>query len=79
VARFFFHLIDDFDVPDEVGQELPTLQAAHDHAVKYARFTLAQTVLDEAKINFDHRIDIQNEHGHVLDSVRFRETVMIEG
>jgi len=32
VPRFYFHLIDDFDAPDEEGVELPDLEAAREHA-----------------------------------------------
>jgi hypothetical protein len=79
MPRFFFHLRDDLDVRDEEGLELPSLDAARDHATSDARFTIGQTAMDEGKINFDHRIDIENEHGEVLDSVWFRDVLKVEG
>jgi hypothetical protein len=29
--------------------------------------------------NLDHRIDIENEHGQVLDTVWFKDVVSVEG
>jgi hypothetical protein len=57
MTSFYFHLRDDLDVADEAGLELPNLEAARAHAAANARFTLAQTAMDEGKINFDHRIE----------------------
>jgi hypothetical protein len=79
VPRFYFHLLNDVDAPDEEGKELPNLEAARQQAIENARFTLGQTAIDEGKINFDHWIDIEDENGRVLDTVWFRDVVKIEG
>jgi hypothetical protein len=79
VPRFYFHLRNDLDVPDELGVELPDLAAAREHAAQDARFTLAQVAMDEGKINFEHCIDIEDEQGCVLDTVWFRDAVKVEG
>jgi hypothetical protein len=35
--------------------------------------------MDEGKINFAHRIDIEDEQGRILDTVWFRDVVQVEG
>jgi hypothetical protein len=79
MPRFYFHLRNDLDVPDEEGVDLPDIDAAREHALKDARFTLAQTAMDQGKINFEHSIDIEDEQGCVLDTVWFRDVVKVEG
>jgi hypothetical protein len=79
VPRFYFHLRNDLDVPDHEGAEFPDLNAALEAAATNARFVLAETVKDEGKINFGHRIDIEDEQGHILETVSFRDVVKVEG
>jgi hypothetical protein len=78
VARFYFHLHDDSDVPDEEGVELPDLQAARALALQLARVTFAETAKDEGRVVLHHRIDVEDENGVVLDTVRFGEAVKVE-
>ena len=68
---FYFHLIDDVDVPDNEGKELPDLEAALQHARNQARFTAAETLKTDGTIALSHRIDIQGENGKVLGTVTF--------
>jgi hypothetical protein len=79
MPRFYFHLRDDLDAPDDEGLDLPNLDAAREHAADNARFTLAQLALEQGKINFEHCIDIEDEQGCVLQTVRFRDVVEVEG
>jgi hypothetical protein len=79
VPRFYFHLLNDVDAPDEEGKELPSLEAACEHARRCARVTIAESVKDQGRFNLDHRIDIENERGEVLETVRFRDVVQVEG
>ena len=79
MPRYFLHLRNDMDVPDEEGLELPDLAAARETAIVNARFSLAQAAMEEAKINFSHRIDIEDADGRVLDTVWFRDVVKVEG
>jgi hypothetical protein len=79
MPRYYLHLRNDLDVPDEEGVELPDLDTARAQAAANARFTLAQTAMDEGKINFTHRIDIEDEDGRILDTVWFRDVVIVEG
>ena len=79
MPRFYFHLLNDVDAPDDEGQELPDLQAAVEHARRYARMTMGETVKDEGRFKRDHRIDIEDEHGSILETVWFRDAVQVEG
>ncbi len=76
--RFYFHLLDDMDVRDEEGKELPDLAAAQDCARHNARMLMAEMLKDEGHINLSHRIDIEDEHRRVLDTVWFRNVVQVD-
>jgi len=78
VPRFYFHLYNDIDVSDDEGVELPHWDAARAHAVRLARFTFAETAKDEGRVVLHHRIDIEDEKGSVLGTVRFRDAVRVE-
>jgi hypothetical protein len=79
VPKYFFHLHNDVDARDEDGRELPDLAAAHQLARENARFTFAETIREEGRASLDHRIDIEDEDGRVLETVWFRDVVKIEG
>ena len=78
MPRFYFHLHNDVDVPDDEGVELPDLAAARAHAVRCARVTFAEVAKDEGRVVLHHRIDIEDEGGAVLDTVYFRDAVKVE-
>ena len=78
MARYFFHLRNDLDVPDREGQELPDLDAARAQAVVFAVDMAAASVLEHRKVNLHHRIDIEDGAGQVLHTVEFGDVVAIE-
>jgi DUF1009 family protein len=77
MPQFYFHLHDNMDVTDEEGKELPDLEAAHAYATNLARFEIGQAVIAMGKILLSHRIDIENEQGDVVGSLRFGDVVQI--
>ena len=77
MARFFFHLYDDTVALDEEGSECPDLAAAHAKAVRSAREMACQEVL-EGHLNLTHRIDVADENGAVLATVRFQDIVKLK-
>jgi hypothetical protein len=79
VPTYYFHLHNDIDACDEDGRDLPDLDAARQLAKEHARFTFAETIKEDGRANLDHRIDIEDEQGRVLDTVWFRDVVTIEG
>jgi hypothetical protein len=50
VTRFYFHLHNDMDVPDDDGKELHNLEAAHAHAIRMARFEVSEAVVRDGRI-----------------------------
>jgi hypothetical protein len=79
MSRFYFHLINDVDAPDDEGKELPDLEAAMQHARRHARVIAAETLKTDGKIVLSHRIDIEDEIGNVLGTVTFGDVVNIQG
>jgi hypothetical protein len=78
MPRFYFHLLNDVDAPDEEGIELPNLDEARRYAERTARFTAAETLKEQGNIVLRHRIDIEDEQGSVLDTVHFGDVVKVE-
>ena len=78
MPRYFFHLHNDVDAFDEEGTELPDLEAAMAHANKQARATFAETAKDEGRVALSHRIDIADESGAIVGTVRFDEAVQVD-
>jgi hypothetical protein len=66
------------DAVDEEGVELPDLPAARMVALHNARFSAGQAIKETGRIVLDHRIDIEDADGNVLDTVHFRDAVTVE-
>ena len=79
VTRYFFHLHNDLDVIDEEGVELLDLEAARMVALHNARFSAAEAIRETGRMVSDHRIDIADDKGNILDTVYFRDAVTVEG
>jgi hypothetical protein len=77
MPRYFFHLHNDYDAPDEEGAELPSLEAAKIAALHNARFSAAETIKENGRFVGEHRIDIADGDGNVLDTVYFRDAVQV--
>ena len=78
MPRFYFHLYNDMDVPDEEGQDLPDLSAAQAFALEQARALVAAMATEEGRIALHHRIDIEDGQRAVLGTMMFRDAVKIE-
>ena len=78
MPRYFFHLHDDLDIPDDLGADLPSLDGAIAYACRQARHLAGQMVIETGRIVLGHRIDIEDENGVVLDSVHFRDVIKVE-
>ena len=79
MPRYFFHLYNDVEARDEEGVEMPNIGAARMAALRDARFTIGETIKAEGCFVGDHRIDIEDGEGNVLESVRFKDAVKVEG
>jgi hypothetical protein len=78
VTRFYFHLHNDMDVPDDDGKELHNLEAAHAHAIRMARFEVSEAVVRDGRIVLSDHIDVEDGNGAVLATISFRDAVKIE-
>ena len=78
VPRFYFHLLNDVDAPDDEGKELPDLEAARDIAKRNARFTAGETLKEQGRLTLSHRIQVEDADGKVLDTVYFSDVLSIE-
>ena len=75
---FYFHLINDMDVPDHEGEDLPDLAAAQAFALRQARAMIAAMVSDEGRLVLHHRIDIEDEQHSLVGTIAFRDALTIE-
>ena len=78
MPRYYFHLLNDVDAPDEEGKELPDLEAARKQAIANVRFTAGQTLTEQGQLTLSHRIQIEDGEGNVLDTVYFRDVLNIQ-
>lgn len=74
MPRFRFHVINDIDAPDDEGQELANLAAAHLKAVDCAR-DLASSAVRLGRLDLKHRIDVEDDAGKVLLTVTFGDAI----
>ena len=77
MPRFFFHLHNTVDVRDDVGRELPSLDAARAEAVNACRALMADDLRSDGQITLSHRIDIHGEGGESQLVLPFRACVEI--
>lgn len=74
---FYFHLHNGMDVADHEGADLPNLEAAIVSASRQARGMVGQMAKEMGRIILHHRIDIEDETGRVLETVRYGDVVQI--
>jgi hypothetical protein len=77
MPRFFLHLADGYPVCDEDGMFFENADAAREEAIRAARDMMADQVR-QGRLSLRDRIDIEDEAGNPLFSVRFREAVELE-
>ena len=78
MPRFYFNLRDDLSADDQEGLELPGFDAARAHAETFARDLAAEAIKRDGKLVLDHRIEVTNETGQDVLTVRFADVVTIE-
>lgn len=77
MPRFFFHLHNTVEVRDDLGRDLPSLEAARSEAVTACRALMAEDLRKEGQITLSHRIDIHDEQGESQMVLPFRACVEI--
>lgn len=77
MARFYFHLRDDFDVLlDPEGRELADSHVVPAIALEEARSIISDDALG-GKIMLDQRIDVVGEAGQLIYSLSFEKAVTV--
>jgi hypothetical protein len=76
MPQFFFHIVNDIDVPDSEGQDLDNLAAANLKAIDYAR-DLAAAAVRQGRLDLRHRIEIKGEDGDILHTVTFGDAIEV--
>jgi hypothetical protein len=76
MPRYYFHLFNDITSLDEEGSELPTDAAAKQPAESNAREMAAESVR-EGHLVLSHWIEVGNEVGEKIATVRFRDVIQI--
>ena len=78
VPRYFFNFYNDETVSDEEGQDLAGLDEARHVAEVNAREMAAAAVIN-GQLNLKHRIEVVDESGKIVCTVRFADIVKVEG
>ncbi len=77
MPKFYFHLQNSMHVPDDEGMELPSLEAAKEHATIAARALMADNIRSMGEIILSHHITIANERNQEEVVLPFRSCVEI--
>ena len=78
MARFYFNLRDDMSVDDHEGLDLPDLTAAGEQAERFALDMAAASVRERGKLDLHHRIEVTDDLGEHLLTVKFGDVVTVE-
>ena len=76
MPRYFFHLRNSEDVPDEEGMELPDGAAAEAEALRSVRAMASQAVLD-GHLDLNHYIRVEDTHGDTIAQVNYGDVVTV--
>lgn len=76
MPRYFFHLHNHIETPDEEGVALADLAAARDLAEREARSMAAQSVA-HGKLDLHHSIEVTDAAGTTVLRVRFGDVIEI--
>lgn len=77
MPRYYFHVVDDFDITDDEGAELPDLPTARQRALGAARVLMCETIQEDGRITLHHRIDIEDAEHKVVGTVAFEDAIEI--
>lgn len=76
MTRYFLHLHNDIDAPDEEGQEFPDDRAALECAMRCAR-DVASGAVSQGHLNLNHFIICVTDQGREVGIVRFADAVHV--
>ena len=74
MPRFFFHVYDDLVALDQEGHELPTVEEAREWAIRAVR-ELAANEVKKGHLGLTHRIEVADERGGEVATIRFKDAI----
>jgi hypothetical protein len=77
MPRFFFTVHDDLEALDDEGLEFAGVEAARVEAIKSARALVCESVSINGRIVLDHSIEVTDEQGVTVSTIRFGDVVNI--
>ena len=77
MPRYYFHLFNDITSLDEEGVDLPNDAVAIQRAAENARAMAADSV-SNGHLVLDHRIEVENDHGETIGTIKFRDVVAVK-
>ena len=77
MARYFFNSHQDYATLDPVGREMVNLEAVQRRAMVDARRAAAEEVNGLGTLSLSHRIEVMDELGAIVATVRLAEAVRI--
>ena len=75
MQTFYFHFYNQHAVCDPEGEELPDMRAVQDTARKCAAQIMAEEVMEENKVQLSNRIEVTDEGGRLVHTLRFSDLV----
>ncbi|MEG3086000.1 DUF6894 family protein [Sphingomonas sp. PB4P5] len=75
MQRFYFHVFNDEETRDEIGQVFSNLAAAQTSAELDCVALAAASVTEHRHLIMHHRIEIEDKTGAVLSTVRFGDVI----
>ena len=77
MPRFFFHLHDGVETPDDEGVILPGLAAARAEAIRSARHVAGEAIRARGELHLSHWVEVENDRGRQVLAVPFGECVEV--
>jgi hypothetical protein len=77
MPRFYFNVYDDDITLDQEGTELADISAARELGRREVRGLAAESIKSHGSLDLDHRIEILDESGTVISTVRFGDVVKV--
>ncbi len=74
---YFFHLHNHVEARDDEGTFLESAEAARAAAIRSARELIAEDVLVRGEIKLSHWIEVADESGRRVLTVRFGDTIKV--
>jgi hypothetical protein len=73
LPQYYFHVYNDDVLRDQTGEEFIDADAARQAALRGISELVAENIVQGKLVDLSDRIDIADEHGQVVSTIRFGE------